>query len=256
VPFLLSWPLLAGFFFWEAEMSKTPGMALVPTSFWKLRNVTLLMFVGLEVLAYWSVVQLPLLEVWEQVYGDSVIVAAVRALPNGIAAMCTGVVLPRLLLRLNVRYALLGGFLVSSVAFLLFIFSEGKIHDGQYWRWQFPGLIIGSSANAFAFVGINVTIMTAVPPEMSGVAGALVQVSYQIGVVIALSIQAGLLTIKPGSISNWGNVQASYWFQFGWAIFNAGIVAVAYRSKKQVTDAAAGRAEKAELKAAAGETAP
>lgn len=62
--------------------------------------------------------------------------------------------------------------------------------------------------------------MTSVPAEMSGVAGALLQVSLQVGAVVALSVQAGLLTLKPGNFETWSNVQASFWFQFGWGIFN------------------------------------
>ena len=73
--------------------------------------------------------------------------------------------------------------------------------------------------------------MTSVPPETSGVAGAMLQVCLQVGAVLGLSIQAGLLTIKPGNIENEYNVQASFWFEFGWCILNAILVLVLYRNK-------------------------
>lgn len=74
--------------------------------------------------------------------------------------------------------------------------------------------------------------MTSVPPQMSGVAGAMLQVSLQVGAVIGLSVQAGLLTRRPGLIANYANVQASFWFQFGWCIFNLIIFLVFFRPGK------------------------
>jgi hypothetical protein len=71
--------------------------------------------------------------------------------------------------------------------------------------------------------------MTSVPPESSGVAGALLQVSLQVGTVIALSIQAGLLTLNPGSFEEFSNIQASFWFQFGWCLFNLAIFLAFYK---------------------------
>ena len=80
--------------------------------------------------------------------------------------------------------------------------------------------------------------MTSAPPAMAGMAGAIVQIAYQVGAVIGLSVQAGLLTVKPGSISNWGNVQVSYWFQAGWCIMNAILVLVFLHVRKPAAPAA------------------
>lgn len=63
----------------------------------------------------------------------------------------------------------------------------------------------------------SVGVITAVPPEMAGVASALLQIAFQAGSTIALAIQAGLLTVYPGSIGNWDNVKVSFWFEVGWA---------------------------------------
>ena len=57
--------------------------------------------------------------------------------------------------------------------------------------------------------------------------------SQQIGTVVSMSVQAGLLTIHPGSLSNWANVQASFWFMFGWSILNA-LLAVAFLRRPSV----------------------
>lgn len=74
--------------------------------------------------------------------------------------------------------------------------------------------------------------MTSVPPEISGVAGAMLQVSLQVGAAISLTVQAGLLTLNPGGMTNYANVQASLWFQFGWLVVNALIIIVFFRQSK------------------------
>jgi len=67
---------------------------------------------------------------------------------------------------------------------------------------------------------------------MSGVAGALLQVSLQVGAVVGLSVQAGLLTIHEGAFANFANVQASFWFQFGWILFNLVAFMIFFRPNK------------------------
>lgn len=74
--------------------------------------------------------------------------------------------------------------------------------------------------------------MTSVPPEISGVAGAMLQVSLQVGAAISLTVQAGLLTLNPGGMTNYANVQASLWFQFGWLVVNALIIIIFFRQSK------------------------
>ncbi len=58
--------------------------------------------------------------------------------------------------------------------------------------------------------------MTSAPPESAGVVGGLMQAAIQAGNVIALTIQAGLLTIHPGGIADFRNVTASFAFMIGW----------------------------------------
>lgn len=60
----------------------------------------------------------------------------------------------------------------------------------------------------------------------------MLQVCLQLGAVLGLSIQAGLLTLQPGNVTNEYNVQASYWFIFGWALLIAILVLVFFRSNK------------------------
>lgn len=85
----------------------------------------------------------------------------------------------------------------------------------DYWRYIFSPMIFGSAGTMVAYTGVNVLVMTSVPSEIAGVAGSVLQVSLQVGSAVALSVQAGLFTVHPGSIYNSANVQASYYFQLG-----------------------------------------
>ncbi|WVQ79735.1 hypothetical protein IAT38_001835 [Cryptococcus sp. DSM 104549] len=238
VPFLLSWPIFVSFFFWEAKLPE--GYALIPPSFWRIPNMSLLMVFALGIYPWWAVSQLPQVERYLAVFGESPIIAAVRMLPQGIAALAVAMVIPPLLQKLGTaRWPIAVGALLGATMYLLMIFSEGEIYHGEFWRWSFPAFVIGSGANMASFLGTNITVMTSVPPQMSGVAGAMLQVSLQVGAVVGLSVQAGLLTLHPGSISNWSNVQASFWFQFGWGILNAIIIVAFFRPGKAAEGSAA-----------------
>lgn len=64
----------------------------------------------------------------------------------------------------------------------------------------------------------SVGVMKAAPPDKAGVVGATLQTAMHTSTVIALSIQAGLLTTHPGGIHNHANIQASWYFELGWVV--------------------------------------
>lgn len=55
VPFLLCWPIFVAFFIYEARLSE--GYALIPPSFWKIPNMTLLIVFALGIYPWWCVSQ-------------------------------------------------------------------------------------------------------------------------------------------------------------------------------------------------------
>ncbi|WRT65217.1 uncharacterized protein IL334_002160 [Kwoniella shivajii] len=242
VPFLLAWPIFVGFFFWEARLPE--GYALIPPSFWKIPNMTLLIVFALGIYPWWATNQLPLVERFLVVYHETPIIAAVRMLPQGIAALAVAMTIPPLLQKLGSgKWPIAGGMLLGAVSYLLMIFSRGEVHNNQYWRWLFPAFILGSGAAMASFLGTNITVMTSVPPDHAGVAGAMLQVSLQLGAVLGLTVQSGLLTLHEGSFENYANVQASFWFQFGWTVLNMLLIVFLFRPNK----AAAGSAQAAKL---------
>ncbi|WVQ64086.1 uncharacterized protein L199_002245 [Kwoniella botswanensis] len=233
VPFLLSWPLFIAFFIWESRLPEE--YALIPSSFWKIRNMKVVMALALGGFTWWNMYQLVLVERFLKVFGESPIIAAIRIFPSGIAAVAVAMVMPRLLSTFKVqsyRWIISFGSIIAASTYLLMIYSKGEIYDNAYWRWILPALLVGSASAMAVYLGTNITVMTSVPPSMSGVAGAILQVFLQIGNVTGLSVQAGFLTLNEGSVTNFSNVQASFWFEFGWLVLNALMAMILFKNNK------------------------
>ncbi|KAL0244039.1 hypothetical protein I308_105302 [Cryptococcus tetragattii IND107] len=230
VPFLLCWPIFVAFFIYEARLSE--GYALIPPSFWKIPNMTLLIVFALGIYPWWCVSQLPLVERFIDYFNEPAIIAALRVFPQGASALIVAFFVPQLLQKVgSPRIPIAGGMIIGAAMYLLIIFNDGKL-GSDYWRWLFPAFLIGSGAAMISFLATNITVMTSVPPEISGVAGAMLQVALQVGAAISLTVQAGLLTLNPGGMTNYANVQASLWFQFGWLLLNALMIIVFFRRSK------------------------
>ncbi|CDZ96608.1 Predicted transporter (major facilitator superfamily) [Phaffia rhodozyma] len=248
VPFLLSWVLIVFFFFWEARLSDVH--ALLPAKTWRIPNFAVFIALALFIYGWWAVNFLPFVELFVQVHHDRAIIAAIRLLPQGIAgAIMTAVLTTYPQLTSNPRWPISVGLIGGSIGYILFTQSKGDIVGSGYWRWVFTGGFIGSSGNVIAFTGTNVAIMTSVPPEMSGVAGAVLQVALQVGSAVALSIQAGLLTIKEGNVDNFENVKISWYFELGWnLLWLVGFPALYRPVKNDVSSAEDGAEQGVEVK--------
>ena len=244
VPFLLCWPIFVFFFVWEAKIPS--DYAILPPAFWKIPNVALFIVFALYIYGWWAVNFLALVETYTKVEGEKAIIAAVRMLPQGIAAGSMTIlmtVFPKLVSR--PRWPISIGMVLAIVGYVLF--SRGA-EGTDYWRYIFPGGVLGSGAMMAVFTGTNVGVMTSVPPEQSGVAGAMLQVAFQVGSAVALSVQAGLFTVNEGSIFNYTNVQTSFYFQIGWGILFLIMFLVFYRPGKKAVSSDADGAEQGEKK--------
>ncbi|GMK56273.1 hypothetical protein CspeluHIS016_0301130 [Cutaneotrichosporon spelunceum] len=211
-PFLISLVLLfPGFFIWEAYIPEE--MALLPPSFWRIPNTMLLIAFALQIYGWWGVNFLAHVETYMKIHHESGILAAVRVLPQGIAAFTTLLLLtfvPKLVSR--PRWTVIIGMLLAIVGYVLFV-QDRMFVGADYWKWVFTGSIIGSAGMAACFTATNVALMTSVSPSVAGVAGALLQVSFQIGSSVSFGAQAGLLTVYEGGLANYRNIHASFYFE-------------------------------------------
>ncbi|KAL1409332.1 hypothetical protein Q8F55_003314 [Vanrija albida] len=229
-PFLLSFPLFAAFFFWEARLPASH--ALVPAATWRIPNLAIFMAMGLPIYAWWAVNFLALIETYVHVHHERSLLAAVRMLPQAVVSIGGTVAFSRVP-RLSARpwLTILVGQVLAVVGYVLFTRTSTFVGT-HYWRFIFTGGLLGSLGNMAIYTATNVGIMTAIPPEMAGVVGALFQVSIQLGAVVGFATQAGMMTVNPGGISNPDNVHASFYFQMGWNALWLILFAVGYKRPK------------------------
>lgn len=229
VPFLLSWALFPAFFLWEARIPQ--DRALLPTKTWKIPNFAVLIGFALQIYAWWGVNFLALVDTFTKVRGESAIIAAVRLLPQGIMAFLLSVILAKWPIK-RPRWPIAAGMVLGVVGYVLMTLPS-RYDNEEYWRYLFPAFIVGSGGMSLVFTATNVGVMTSAPPDMAGVAGAVLQVAFQIGSTVGLSVQAGLLTV-----GEWPhNVKASFYFQMGWCALWLVLFLALYRpSKNQAAD--------------------
>jgi hypothetical protein len=190
VPFLFSWPIFIGFFFWEAKLPE--GYALIPPSTWKIPNLTLLIVFALGIYPWWAVSpESPSeMSVRRLIVFPGQSTTACRAVPRRLWRIthhrCGSNAAPgsrsarhrhghpvsrqtpmessgsaadlsrrNILQKLgSARWPIALGMLLGAVSYLLMIFvPNGEIHNNEYWRWYFPAFIIGSGAAMMSFLG-------------------------------------------------------------------------------------------------------
>jgi len=236
VPFLLSFVFFAVFFVWEARQPQQ--YALLPAQTWRIPNFTILIVFSLYIYGWWSVNFLPLVEISLRVLGEKPIIAAVRTLPQGIFAGAMVIVFTRYSgIMARPRWPIVIAMVSSIVGYILFIQWDRDQAGWRYWAFVFPGSILGSAGMQAVLTGVNVGVMTSVEPEMAGVAGAVLQVALQVGSAVALSVQAGLLTVNEGWLYNFSNVRTSWLFELGWGVVWLIAFLIFYRPAKKGSDA-------------------
>ncbi|KAJ9114008.1 hypothetical protein QFC22_005826 [Naganishia vaughanmartiniae] len=227
-PFLISCVLTAAFFVWESKIHE--DKALLSMKLLKLPNLVLLCFMAMTPYLWWGTISLSLANYYQIVSHHSAILAAARIIPIGIAGLVGGTLvqyMPALLSR--PKWTIIGGIFIAIVpATVLLILGDGG-HGNDYWKYMFPGCAIGSFAIILVFLAENIGIIQAVPPSASGVAGALLQVSLQLGSVVGLSVQAGLYTLVDNDISNWKGTQYGYYFVIAWLAVSLIVFTIFYR---------------------------
>lgn len=81
----------------------------------------------------------------------------------------------------------------------------------------------------FAFLALQVSIIQALPPSASGVAGGLLQIFLQIGSVIGLSVAAGLFSRVDNNLADWKGSQYYMYFDIAWVAFTMLMLAIFWR---------------------------
>jgi hypothetical protein len=155
-PFIISVVLAALFIVYERYLPI--GYSLLPNELWSYPNIFPLILQGMSstfvpvkadvsasgVFMWMATAQLRLATYFQVALSDSPILAAVKLLPMGVTALIVGVMtqfMPWLIVR--PRYVQPVASVLCFAGSMLFAFSGGG-HGSDYWRFLFPGQIIGT----------------------------------------------------------------------------------------------------------------
>ena len=164
-PLVVSIVMLIAFFVWERFMKR--GFSLLPHDIWSYPNIFPLMLQASAIFMWFACAQLRIATFFQDALGDSPILAAAKLLPMGISALFVGgatQAFPRLITR--PRYVQPIASLLCFTGSMLFAFSHGG-GGKDYWRYMFPGQIIGTTGGMIVFIGMNTCIIQAFPLGMS-----------------------------------------------------------------------------------------
>lgn len=214
-PFIIGILLFPTFLYWEYK--RPPFHSLIPHNMWKIPNFWILLAYSVPLSSWWTASNIPFMLVYTRRYGEAPWHAAVRLLASGIASLVTAPILQHfpVLLRLPaLRWTITAGAMPAIMGYVLFAQPDNYATD--YWRLVVPGLVLGSMGNTAAYTGSQVSILSAAPPSLSGIAGGMFQVASALGNTLALSVQAAFLSSRPGDVLNNYNLHHAFYFQVGW----------------------------------------
>ncbi|XP_006458909.1 hypothetical protein AGABI2DRAFT_217721 [Agaricus bisporus var. bisporus H97] len=211
-PFLISFIFLIGFFFWEARIPEE--MAAIPPSLWRVENFAIIAGCATMPIMWWATVQLLYSWIWQNVYGWSPIMTAVRFLPLGVLGFIMSPLTTSLQQRFSNKWILLVGHLLALIGTALFPFGDSPQH---YWRFVFVGFCIGTTGVLIVYTIVSIDIFAVTSPEQAGVVGSIfncfLQLGSAAGSAIATSIQTSVDKTHGGPTS-WTGRKAAFWFLF------------------------------------------
>lgn len=221
---------MAAFLVYERFLPR--GYALLPHDIWSYPNIFPLILQASSIFMWFATAQLRIATYFQVALGNSAILSAVKLLPMGITALFVGVgsqAMPWLITR--PRFVQPVASALCFAGSMLFAFSGGG-HGSDYWRFMFPGQIIGTAGGMVVFIGMNTSIIQSFPLEFAGVGGAFAQIIFQIGGVIGIAIQAGLISTGDGTIEDWTGSKNSYFFTSAYILATGIIFVIFYRQVK------------------------
>ncbi|WVQ85871.1 hypothetical protein IAT38_008039 [Cryptococcus sp. DSM 104549] len=229
-PFVISIALFVAFIIWEHFMPR--GYSLLPHDIWSFPNIFPLILQASAIFMWFACAQLRLATYFQDALHNSAILSAVKILPMGITALVVGTstqVFPWLITRPHFVQPVSSALCLAGS--LLFAFSDGG-HGKDYWRFLFPGQIIGTAGGMIIFIGMNTSIIQAFPLEFAGIGGSFANIIFQVGGVIGISVQAGLLATGDGTLEDWTGSKNSYFFTGAYIMATGIIFLVWYRQDK------------------------
>jgi hypothetical protein len=95
-----------------------------------------------------------------------------------------------------------------------------------------PSQIIGTAGGMIVFIGMNTSIIQAFPLQYAGIGGSFANIIFQVGGVIGIAVQSGLLGTGNGTIQDWEGSKNSYFFTGAYIMLTGLIFLVWYKPSK------------------------
>lgn len=230
-PLVVAIVLLPVFLIWEAKMPR--HFSLIPHDIYKFPNILPLLLQASSGFLWFATFQLRVATYFQEAHHNSPILAAVKLLPMGITALFVGGIIsnvPQLITR--PRYVQVVASALCFTGSMLLAFSKGGF-GSDYWKFIFTGEIIGTVGGMIVFIGMNTALIQSFPLEFAGVGGSFANVIFQVGGVIGIAIQQGLLS--TGDTSNpidWTGSKNGYFFSSAYVMATGIIFVILYRQHK------------------------
>jgi EmrB/QacA subfamily drug resistance transporter len=119
--------------------------------------------------------------------------AGAAYVPVTVGVAVSAGVCSKLFVRTGTRPIIVAGALLAAGG--VFWLSQIPVH-GSYFSDLFPGLMIMSIGLGAVFVGVQTAANAGVPPDMAGLAAALINASLQLGAALGLAIFSAIATSR------------------------------------------------------------
>ncbi|KAF9896989.1 hypothetical protein BX616_006376 [Lobosporangium transversale] len=173
--------LLAAFIYTESRVESP----LMPLRIWKQQAFTTSVVLGFFSMAALQGMFYNANMVFQEVYGWDALQTALGFLVHAILAVIMFSILGRILPRLRLKILILVGFLLRSVAALMFSFVD---EDVSYWRLPFPAFIIHITGVAFTLLPLQITAVRDAKNQDQGLVGAIYNTGLQLGAPFGIAI--------------------------------------------------------------------
>lgn len=232
---ILSIALIVVFLIYEARIDASH--AALPPKVWFFPNFAILVGTALIPYFWWLCVFLVYSPLWQEVYGWSTIMTAVRFLPLGIFAFVVAMFATSLPKYAHPRWIILIGLILVWIATILLPFADRK---SRYWSLNFPSFTLGTMGAMAVYASANIAVFRTTPPAMAGTVGAVFNAALQLGGAVGVaaftSIQTSVDTKKPGSelgYNGYSGRAAAWWFVLAAVSVATIAVGLLYRIDKE-----------------------
>ncbi|KAJ7020960.1 major facilitator superfamily domain-containing protein [Mycena alexandri] len=218
-PLVISLMLVLAFFLWESRLPES--YAAVPSKMWKYENFKVLVLFAFAPFAWWSSIFLQFSWLWEVVYQWSAIKTAVHFLPIGLGMFPGLLISAQLQARLGLKWVIFIGFVLVCIGTVLLrlvtILLPFADSAARYWRFAFPGFLLGTIGAALVYTATSVALLANTPKSVSGIVSAIFICVLQMGGAIGSAILASIQTsvqISHGGPTSFTGRAAGLWFLF------------------------------------------